>query len=453
LLANYLIFQSIFCVKLSKIDLKKIFKAMLIEFSVANYRAVSAKQTLSLVASGGCKDLPDNTFLADGFDKKPLSLLKAAAIYGPNASGKSTLVKALRFMQNCVLKSHSDTQMDEKIDTEPFKLTAQSRAEDSEFEVNFVEGGVRYHYGFRCNRQRFTEEWLFAFPKGRSQAWFQRVVNPQTQKDEYRYSAQFESESRRRGWELDTRPNALFLSKAIQSNSEQLKPVFEWFKNRLRILGVNRQHLRIYTNTQCEDPKIKQRVVDFMVAADISIQGIEIQDKVFSMAELPAELPIELREQIMKDVGSRKEVKFIHQDVETKENLLFELTDESAGTQSLFDFSGPWLNVLDNNRVLVIDEIDNSLHPLMVHHLVSEFHRLSRQAQMIFTTHDTTLLSQSVLRRDQIWLFGRNTEQASQWQPLADFGTRVEDALERRYLNGRYGAIPLLKSMEAHGNG
>jgi uncharacterized protein len=423
---------------------------MLIQFSVTNHGPVCGTQTLSMAASAACKELPHNRFEAELPEKCP-ALLKAAALYGPNASGKSTVVDALRFMKRCVLTSHKETQAGDAIQARPFKLSAASRSADSEFEITFAEGGVRYEYGFKCNAARFTEEWLIAYPKGRAQKWFHRVTDPATGQDEYRFSNQFESESRRQGWRRDARPNALFLSKAIQSNCEQLKPVFDWFLRRLRILDSIAAHLAagggLVTLAQCNDTDTKKRIVDFMTAADIPISDIRIDWEKWSEADLHEHTPMEIRADLIERRRGKevlKKINFIHKD-ESGADIEFDIDEESHGAQGLFCFAGPWLDLLDHDRVLVVDELDASLHPLMVQNLVSQFHRLSKKAQLIFTTHDTSLLAQPLLRRDQVWLLHRDEKQASQWRPLTDYSPRMDDALERRYLNGRFDAIPLLK--------
>jgi uncharacterized protein len=423
---------------------------MLIQFSVTNHGAVCGTQTLSMAASAACKELPQNTFEAELPEKCP-ALLKAAALYGPNASGKSTLVDALGFMEHCVLTSHKETQAGDAIQARPFKLSAASRSADSEFEITFAEGGVRYEYGFKCNTARFTEEWLIAYPKGRAQKWFHRVTDPATGQDEYRFSNQFESESRRQGWRKDTRPNALFLSKAMQSNCEQLKPVFDWFHKRLGILHSNTSHpaagVSGYTIARCKNTDTKKRIVDFMTAADIPISDIRIDWEKWSEASLPEHIPMEIRADFVARLTGKevvKKINFIRKD-ESGADIEFDIGEESEGTQGLFGLAGPWLDLLDHDRVLVVDELDASLHPLMVQNLVSQFHRLSKKSQLIFTTHDTSLLAQPLLRRDQVWLLHRDEKQASQWCPLTDYSPRMDDALERRYLNGRFNAIPLLK--------
>ncbi len=251
---------------------------MLIQFSVENYRSILGRQTLNMATSNYFKELEQiNTFDAGAVEQVP-RLLRSNVIYGPNASGKSTLVNALDFMRDRVINSAKESQANEEIEVTPFKLTGASRAGDSEFEVAFLEAGVRYQYGFRCNRQRFTEEWLFAYPEGRTQKWFQRVYDPESGKDDYRFSTSFQGGRRRQDWKADTRPNALFLSKALQSNSEQLKPVLNWFQQRLRIIKAHQILVPAFTMNRCRDEADKRRVLEFMNSADLSIADIRIYD-------------------------------------------------------------------------------------------------------------------------------------------------------------------------------
>ena len=144
-------------------------------------------------------------------------------------------------------------------------------------------------------------------------------------------------------------------------------------------------------------------------------------------------------------------VKFVHSDTETKDPIEFDEDEESDGTLALFAFAGPWLDVNENDRVLVVDELDTSLHPLLVQHLVKLLHHKETKAQLIFTTHDATLLSQKLLRRDQVWFMEKDASRASRLYPLSDFSPRENEAIERGYLNGRYGGIPFLKELDFYG--
>ncbi|MBS0468514.1 MAG: ATP-binding protein [Proteobacteria bacterium] len=427
---------------------------MLIEFSVANYRSILGRQTLNLTASSTYKELDDtNTFAPEPKGEAMPRLLHAAVLYGPNASGKSTLIEALQFMQQQVIHSQKDSQAGEAIDVTPFKLTAQSRGADSEFEIVFVEQGVRYEYGFCCNRDRFTEEWLFAYPLGRAQKWFHRVFDAEQQKYKYKFNTSFQGGKQRDVWAAQTRPNALFLSTAIQLNNEQLKPIFHWFQARLRVLNSVQGIHPGYTLQRCKNESDRKNIVQFMNAADLSIADIQLKETPFHADELPKDMPAMMKQEFIKEMSGKifLEPLFFHTDTHTEEFIEFQEQEESDGTRALFAFAGPWLDVLENQRILVVDELDSSLHPLLVHQLVKTLHHAGAQAQLIFTTHDTTLLSQKILRRDQVWFMEKDAHRATQLYPLSDFSPRENEAIERGYLNGRYGAIPFLKTLDFYG--
>lgn len=426
---------------------------MLIEFSVTNYRSILERQTLNMTASTYFKELESlNTFMPDQNDGVP-RLLRSTVLYGPNASGKSTLIQALQFVRGQVLNSQKESQAGDVIDVVPFKLTADSRTADSEFEVTFVEQGVRYEYGFCCNRDRFTEEWLIAYPLGRSQKWFHRVFDAEAGKDAYKFSTSFLGGRQRQTLAAQTRPNALFFSTAIQLNNEQLKPAFDWFKLRLRVFDSVRGFSPGYTVQRCGEDEDRKRVVAFMNSADLSIADIQLKETVFSADALPKGMPTAIKDEFLKDMAGRKfvEPRFFHRDVDTQESVEFAEEEESDGTRALFAFAGPWLDVIENERVLVVDELDTSLHPLLVHHLVKRLHHEGTKAQLIFTTHDTTLLSQKLLRRDQVWFMEKDAKSATRLYPLSDFSPRDNEAVERGYLNGRYGGIPFLKDLDFYG--
>jgi hypothetical protein len=426
---------------------------MLIEFSVTNYRSILERQALNMIASTYFKELESlNTFVPDQNDSVP-RLLRSTVLYGPNASGKSTLIQALQFVEWQVLNSQKESQAGDEIDVVPFKLTAESRAANSEFEVTFVEQGVRYEYGFCCNRARFTEEWLIAYPQGRAQKWFHRVFDTEAGKDAYKFSASFIGGRQRQVWAAQTRPNALFFSTAIQLNNEQLKPAFDWFKLRLRVIDSVNGLSSGYTLRRCAEDAERSRIVEFMNSADLSISDIQVKETSFSVDLLPKDMPASVRAEVIKDMTGKKmmEPRFFHKDVNTQETVEFDEFEESDGTRALFAFAGPWLDVIENERVLVVDELDTSLHPLLVHHLVKRLHHEDSNAQLIFTTHDTTLLSQKLLRRDQVWFMEKDAKCATRLYPLSDFSPRDSEAVERGYLNGRYGGIPFLKDLDFYG--
>lgn len=425
---------------------------MFIEFTVTNYRSILSPQKLSMVASNYEKDaLGQNKFQPT--QDESFSLLRSVVLYGANASGKSTFIQALQFVKNQVINSQKESQAGETIEVLPFKLTKKSILEDSEFELVFIEQGVRYQYGFCCNANRFTEEWLIAYPNGRAQKWFHRVYDSNNSIDTYKFSSTFLGGRQRQITATQTRSNALYLSTAVQFNNAQLMPVFNWFKNKLRVVSSSHLLSDSYTKRMCEDEEEKLKIIQFMNSADLNIADIQLKKEVFSTQLLPKILSEEIKNQVSHELSGKEltTLRYIHQLTDEAGTIEFEENEESDGTRTLFTLAGPWLDVIKNERVLVVDELDSSLHPLLVHYLIKTLHMSKSHAQLIFTTHDSTLLSQKLLRRDQVWFTEKDEKNSTKLFPLSDFSPRENEAIEKGYLVGRYGGIPFLKDLDFYG--
>jgi energy-coupling factor transporter ATP-binding protein EcfA2 len=397
---------------------------MLIEFRVKNFRSLRDEQVLSLVASKDTS-LQDTHTLRTGLKAVP-SLLRSAVVYGANASGKSNLVKALQHMRGVVLESASVRQPGQPFTVQPFRLDSRSASEPTEFEVTFLLEGVRYQYGFAMTPQRIVREHLLVYKAFKPQRWFERHFDVSTGKDVYDFGPGLKGAKHL--WEGATRPNALFLSMAVQLNSEALRPVFDWFAKGLVILD-EQTPLNPQTSIQwLRQAGRRQQLCDFLTAADISIADIEVVTR-----QAP-------------DDTEEHQLRFSH--VTEQGRAVFDLMDESNGTRNLLFLAGPVLDILNQGLTLVIDELDTSLHTLLVRELVRLFHRSEVNtggAQLIFTTHDTSLLdAPDLFRRDQVWLVEKDRDQASALVALSEFSPRKNEALERGYLLGRYGGVPLL---------
>jgi len=411
---------------------------MLLEFRVQNYRSIRDEQTLSFVASVDKRHSTTN--LATTGLKMPGRAVRAAAIYGPNASGKSNLLQALGFMRALVAESATVVQLGQKFNVQPFRLDTKLATQPSRLEVTFVEAGTRYQYGFSLTPERVVDEWLLVYRARKPQQWFSRTLDVRTGGTTYEFSSHLTGP--RKLWQDSTRPNALFLSTAVQLNSELLRPVFSWIVDKIVHIAAGQSPLPEFTNRLLTDASGKRSLRNFLSSADISISDILavsrkglLQQVTFSQSGEPAKVSREERDMVVPQ--------FVH---ETKRgSAKFELHEESLGTQRLYLLAGPVLDVLRNGRVLVVDELDSSLHTLLVRQLVGMFHsnELNQEgAQLIFSTHDTSLLDQSLFRRDQIWFTEKDSSQATRLYPLTDFSPRNKEALERGYLAGRYGAVP-----------
>lgn len=418
---------------------------MLIEFSVTNYRSIREIQTLSMAASKYYKDLEESNCFDGNVTGLP-QLLRSAVIYGPNAAGKSNLLKALAFMQNFVLKSHSH-QEGQQINAAPFALDSSKREEPSEFEIFFLQDNIRYQFGFAVNRARVTKEWLFSYPKGRPKLVYERNYDPKTDEEQWDINLTGPKDL----WKKTTRKNALFLSNAIQLNNDQLKPVFDWFQNKLtKILPGGKINLK-FSIDQCASEDGTKRIMEFMNAADIGIAGISLKSvslPILPPTMFPPDMPQVVKDQLANSLLGKEisDIRFLHK-TDNGESVHFHISDESDGTQKLFAFAGPLLDVLAKGSTLVVDEMDTSLHPLMVRFLIGLFQNSKsnkHNAQLIFTTHDTSVLDTEIFRRDQVWFVEKDRDQSSKLYPLSDFSPRKGEALEKGYLQGRYGALPFI---------
>ena len=412
---------------------------MLIDFKVKNYRSIKDEQDLNMTSSKHKEHLDTHTFETN--TSTPMHLLKTAAIYGANAAGKSNFIKALKAMQEIVVYSATKYQRGNLLPVTPFLFDTASKTEPTEFEVTFLADGVRYQYGFSATKEYIVEEWLIAYPKGRPQNWFARVLNTKTINLSYEWQFGEKFTGQKQLWQESTRANALFLSTAIQLNSEQLKPVFDWFDKTLRITGVGGWNLK-YTIELYKQNKHKESILEFLRMADMDIDDIEIEEKRVTN-EQSAEAAS------WHNYFYPQNVKMWHKD-NSGNKVALDLKDESDGTQKLFAFIGPWLDSLEKGHVLLIDELHDNFHPLMVKFLVDLFHSNitnKSNAQLIFTTHETSILSQDVFRRDQIW-FCEKKNKATELYSLVEFKARkgVTD-LEKAYLSGRYGALPYFKNI------
>lgn len=422
---------------------------MLVEFSTANFRSLRGRQTFSLTVAKGNELAEMNTFETMAHNK--FHLLRSAAIYGPNAGGKSNFLRALRTMRSIVLKS-AVKQHGDKIPVTPFLLSKNTRHSPSEFEVTFIIDKVRYQYGFSATDERIHEEWLLAYPKGRPQMWFSRIWNKQTKTYDWELNDNLLGEKKL--WQKSTRDNALFLSTAVQLNSEQLQPIYDWFKSTLRMTGTDGWHSE-FTTSLCEKNE-KTQVMDFLHAADLNIEDVLVEQKPFDPTELPDDMPEPLKDLITGNMKDKKltKTRTVHKDSDG-DNVIFDFADESDGTQKLFAFAGPWIDSLANGHVLFIDELHDNLHPRLVRFLVELFHNSEtnpKNAQLVFTTHETSILNQEIFRRDQIWFCEKDREQATQLYPLTDFSPRKgRENLELAYLSGRYGALPYVTPLRKRG--
>jgi uncharacterized protein len=425
-------------------------QAMLIEFRVTNFRSFKETQVLSLVASSDTS-LPENTIQSEALGK--LRLNRSAVVYGANASGKSNLVAALQFVRRFVLTSVTTRSLREvresygenSIPVFSFLLNRETREAPSEFELVFIQQGVRYQYGFQVDQRRVHREWLIAYPFGQPQRWFERTLKEDGDYEWIFRSKQFRGEKQRI---TDvTRADALYLSVGATFKLEQLADVYNWFANLRITFPPDRLRVRSSITAQRahRDQEFHKRVLNLLTHADVGIVGFTVEEiadeslvqrSLFSETDRPSPRRV------------RYEVTLAHQGSGHEEPALLPFEEESRGTQQLFEMAPRLIDVLDRGNVLIVDELDSSLHPVLTRKLVEMFHDPKvncNGAQIIFNTHDVTLLDQSLFRRDQIWFAEKDREGATHLYSLLEFSPRKEEALAKGYLQGRYGAIPFIE--------
>ena len=418
---------------------------MLIEFRVTNFRSLRDEQVFSMVASKD-KTLLDTHTQPSGTSAAPV-LLRTAAIYGPNAGGKSNLIKALHYMRGVVVESATLIKPGQTFNVQPFRLDAKSGGKPTEFEATFVVEGVRYQYGFAMTPERIVREHLLVYKAFKPQHWFKRHYHKESDRDVYDFGPGLKGQ--KSVWESATRPNALFLSMAVQLNSEQLQPAFNWFARQLVIFNEVTPLNQRVTIQMLRDAEGKKSICDFLSTADMSIADIDIVTRKMPGQAVRFDL-LAGKTEVRAEEIETDELRFHH--VTDDGKAVFGLTDESSGTRNYLFLAGPVIDILQKGLTLVVDELDTSLHTLLVRRIVQLFHdvKLNKNgAQLVFTTHDTSLLDAADLfRRDQIWLVEKDRDQASRLYGLSEFSPRKNEALERGYLMGRYGGLPLLRDLE-----
>jgi AAA15 family ATPase/GTPase len=428
---------------------------MLVEFKVGNYRSFREEQTLSLVASG------DTELGGNCVNRGKLRLLKATGIYGPNASGKSNFIKAMDIMKHIVIDS-TDYQPGKKLAVQPFLFDNKLQRKPSTFEVTFYHEKVRYQYGFTATSERVHDEWLRAYPKGRVQTWYLRKFRSETGRTDWDWGSK-KLKGEREKLKDKTRDNVLFLSVGAQWNNKQLTSVHEWFRNRLQVIGtggyfqpITAEMLWGLMSEKNAGKYLHKFITNSLQNADLGISGVRVEkvkvDEIKFMKGIPEKIREELIEKVKVDPMFK--VKMLHRNKKTGENIYLPLQEESDGTRRFFELIGPWLIAVIEGITIFVDEIESSLHPLLVRELIKFIQNpeLKRKgAQLIFATHDTTLLDPELFRRDQIWFTEKDEHNSTRLYPLSDYKPRKGEAMQKGYLSGRYGAIPIIEAFELNG--
>jgi len=430
---------------------------MLIEFKVANYRSIGEEQTLSLVPAPKQKDHLQNII-----SKGRYQALNAISLYGPNGGGKSNILRAMSLLDRLVHVS-ARISSTTRLPHDPFLLREGWEEKPTRFEITFVIEENRYRYGLEFTATQITSEWLFRKSLGREVSLFTRegeVID---------VSSGFNGSKRIIDAAIEaTRTNALFLSTCDNFNVEEAKSIMQWCSHFSMIDGLNTEFEEIQTVELWQDKVYREKIKDYLASLNLNIVDVDVSTKDFDESELPDDLPKNIKSQMAKKLAGKQSytvfAKHRFYDTNafpTEKTHSWQWEErESSGAKKAFQLSGPILWALANGGVLIIDEIEAKLHPIMTLNTIDVFldkKSNPNNAQLIFATHDTNLLSYSSLRRDQICFAEKNHWESTEIYSLSDFvyfgekngefkseKERPDTDKEKRYFEGRYGAIPAL---------
>ena len=420
----------------------------LLSFTASNVRSYRDEVTLSLLATRLARE-DVRRQLRIRSSKTPINVLPAAGLFGANSSGKSTMLFAMADMRAIVATSFRSGTRSSGVYRNAFALNDAYSTKPSRFEVELILHGVHWQYGFEVDDERVIGEYAYYYPKGRQALVFNRTP------DEITFGPSFRPAGR--ALRQLMRDNALLLSVAGAADDEQLAPLFQWFLHNLRLARAsNRESRAIRTAELVKDPESKERVMALVRAADLGICDIERASVDPDVAERLQRVLRVLQGEEGDPDASDEESNIVFADTVrlkhhgTRGDVELDPELESEGTMVWVGLIGPVLDALDSGHVLLADELDASLHPYLVSMIVEMFQdptRNPRCAQLVFNTHDVSVLGdsdQGALGRDQIWFAEKNLEGATTIYPLVDFRPRRDEALGRRYLQGRFGAVPVV---------
>ncbi|MEU7942302.1 AAA family ATPase [Microbispora bryophytorum] len=414
---------------------------MLLRFRVANHRSLRNEQTLSFVA------VPRRGEPKPRAADIPRSVA-VTGIYGANASGKSNVLDALRWMNWAVKSSHTKWAPGGGVPRRPFLLDEVGPDTPSFYEIDFLTKGVRYSYGFEVDDDNVRGEWLYSFPAGRPRTLFER-----NGPEDYRFGRSLGGETARIA--KLTRGNALYLSSAASNNHPLLGALYETLVRNVHFAeqdDLDEQDRLSVTMKLLEHPRAARDVNELLRLADLGLESAEVVP-----SEIPPNMLANFRR--VRQVAMESGVNFPGEEQFEKEirlhragtNVTLNIRDESAGTRVWLSMLGYTLVTLLAGHVLVVDEIDSSLHPVLGSTLIRMFKdpEINRNgAQLFFASHDTTLLGtmldDEILNRDEVWFTEKDASGATTLFSLADFRPRSDENIERGYLQGRYGAVPYL---------
>lgn len=400
-------------------------KYMILEFCVSNYLSIKDELKISFVATSLKESLPDANDLVP-ISGVGVSLVRSAVIYGANASGKTNVLKAIAFYKHFIMDSFKNSQAGETINVENFRLNATTVKEPTSMEATFTDGAFIYRYGFEVDSKAVRAEWLYRRvnkKRAKEVEVFYREEDATTVHPKSPLIQDLVNKKMVRG-------NALLLSTAAQFNEPTAVNVLHWLGDTQVLFCSEDEKLWAQAIKHLDDENVRDRITRFARYADLGIESItKIDNRIVS------------NHRQYDDEG--REVN----------NVAFSFNgNESEGTIKYFSLSYPIIDALDNGKRLVVDELDSKLHPLLVRRIITLFNSSEtnpKGAQLLFTTHDTFLLGAGLFRRDQVWFTQKDNFGATEAYSLAEYKVRGNSPFEKEYLQGRFGATPIIGNLEA----
>lgn len=406
---------------------------MLHEFSVENFRSIKERKTLCLQAQEMGENIEENVAC-----ELEYNILKSLSVYGANSSGKSNLLMAVSAMR-LMVNSSAKLNKGEELFYRPF-LLSEADNEPTLFEIMFTQSGYCYRYGFTYTRYRIEEEWLYrsTTPSSQEEMLFLRSLK-EVETDDKLFEEGGDNEKR-------LNANRLFLSLCAQLGGEISNSLIDWFLYSLNVIsGLESGNLPFYSrNWFADNDDNRDKALDFFKKLQLGFENLAVRKKQIKNSFADEEI-VKALLSVHNRYNSEGEV------CGTIERSFEDM--ESAGTQKLFDLTGPIFSTLNSGSVLVVDELDAKMHPLISQYIIRLFNNSEsnpHNAQLIFSTHDTHLLSSKLLRRDQVWFTEKDDKEQTDLYCLTDIvlsdgsKPRNDANYEKNYIAGRYGAIPYI---------
>jgi len=417
---------------------------MLLEFRVKNYRSYKNEQVLSFEASSD-KTLEDYYCVTI---KPNLRVLKVGIIYGANASGKTNILRALNFLRSLVL---SPKERDKKTGFIPFLFDESSRKNSGIFQITFLIEKIKYFYSLELNENKILHEKLIYYPGIQPAKIFERRIDELKKKKfifEIGKKVKLKT-SDKNVLEGNTLENMTIISALTKTNIifVELEKVYNWFKYHLDQMITPKTDIRRWTLNLFENRQIKSKMLNLISNADFNISDLDIEQEEIELDEEAInrlKLSKAARKKLLS-IGRIELRKIFFKHKVSGKIFSFPENYESAGTLRYFGLGGPLLYSFQNDKVLIIDEIENSLHPDLIIHFLNTFLLNSKYSQLLFTTHNLIFLQeQDNIRRDIIWFTEKKQDGSTELYSLADFRIRKSMSYLNAYRAGKFGAIPKL---------